>query len=285
MKDIIKSVKELGEKLLDKLPDIAWALLQILLVLLVAWLGYRILKKLIVGFLHGLNNTRAIPTSERKLNTISNLAILLLRIFVIFVALVAIFGILNLTGVLTSVIATAGVGGLIIAFGAQSLVKDFIAGLLLTAEDQITLGDYVEVNGIAGTVEGLTLRTVQVRGSQGELHTIHAGSITKVTNYSRRDTLALADVVLPPNTDITSAIAMISQTMNSWATEHKGILRDGPHVLGVTLQNSESITIRVTCHVLPSTHWETEREIRQLLKSRLEAAGLLPPSDIQEKEF
>jgi len=285
LETIIKSAKELAKELLEKLPDIGWAFLKILLVLLAIWLGYRIVKKIIVGFLHRLNANRAIPTSERKLNTLSNLVVLLLRVLFFFMALVAVFGILNLTSVLTSILATAGVSGLIIAIGSQSLVKDFIAGLLLTTEDQITLGDYVEVNGIAGTVEGLTLRTVQIRGGHGELHTIHAGSITKVTNYSRRDTLALADVILPGDTDITHAIAVITRIMNRWAAENKKILREPPHILGVTLQNNDSITIRVTCQVVPNAHWESEKEIRQLLKSQLEDMGLIPSPANEEKEL
>lgn len=285
MESIVESVKELIQKLIDKLPVIGIRALEILLVILAAWVLYKISKAIIVGFLHRLNNARAIPTSERKLNTLSNLAVLLLRICIIFLAIVAIFSILKLTGVLTSVIATAGVSGLVIAFSSQSVIKDFIAGLLLTTEDQITLGDYVDVNGVTGTVEGLTLRTVQIRGSQGELHTIHAGSITKVTNYSRRDTLVLADVVLPGDTHITDAIAMISRIMTRWAAEHKNVIKEAPHVLGVTLQNDDSVTIRVTCKVLPSAHWECEREIRNLLKIRLEEAGLLPPATNEGKEL
>ena len=283
LESMLKSAKALGTKILDHLPEMGWALIKILVVIFAAWLGYHIFKKIIVGFLRRLNSARAIPTSERKVNTLSNLCVILLKVLVIFVALVGIAGILDLTGVLTSVIATAGVSGLIIAFGAQSLVKDFIAGILLTTEDQITLGDYVEVNGVSGTVEGLTLRTVQIRGGQGELHTIHAGSITKVTNYSRRDTLALADVVMPGDTDVPTAMAAISRIINDWAQQNKSRLREAPHILGVTLQNSNSLTVRITCSVVPASHWEVERDIRALLKTRLEEEGLIPSAD-QQKE-
>lgn len=277
MEKISQTLSEAGEALLAWLPGAAWKLVEILLALIVSWVLYRLLKRSITGIIRRLNANRAIPTSERKLNTIRNLSLLLLRVLIVFFTIVAVFNLLGLTGVLTSVVATAGVGGLLVAFGAQSIVKDFIAGLLLTMEDQITLGDFVEVNGISGTVEGLTIRTVQIRGFRGELYTIHAGSITMVTNYSRGDTLALVDVSVPYEAHIPSAMSAITDEANRWALQHQDVVRDAPKVLGVTTLGDSGVTIRTVCKVTGLAHWEAERQLRALLKERLEREGMSIP--------
>ena len=277
MEKISQTLSEAGEALLAWLPGAAWKLVEILLALIVSWVLYRLLKRSITGIIRRLNANRAIPTSERKLNTIRSLSLLLLRILIVFFTVVAVFNLLGLTGVLTSVVATAGVGGLLVAFGAQSIVKDFIAGLLLTMEDQITLGDFVEVNGISGTVEGLTIRTVQIRGFRGELYTIHAGSITMVTIYSRGDSLALVDVSVPYEAHIPSAISAITDEANRWALQHQDVVRDAPNVLGVTTLGDSGVTIRTVCKVTSLAHWEAERQLRVLLKERLEREGMSIP--------
>ena len=279
LEKINQTLAKAGEALLAWLPGAAWKLLEILLALLISWVLYRLLKRSIIGIIRRLNANRAIPTSERKLNTICNLSLLLLRVLIVFFAIVAVFNLLGLTGVLTSVVATAGVGGLLIAFGAQSIVKDFIAGLLLTMEDQITLGDFVEVNGISGTVEGLTIRTVQIRGFRGELYTIHAGSITMVTNYSRnsplseQDALAVADVCIPKEAHIPLAISAVADEANRWAQRRPDIVHGSPTVLGATKMSDLGVIIRVTCKVEKSAHSQAELELRAQLEQRLNADG------------
>ena len=241
LEKINQTLAKAGEALLDWLPGAAWKLLEILLALLISWVLYRLLKRSITGIIRRLNANRAIPTSERKLNTIRNLSLLLLRVLIVFFTIVAVFNLLGLTGVLTSVVATAGVGGLLVAFGAQSIVKDFIAGLLLTMEDQITLGDFVEVNGISGTVEGLTIRTVQIRGFRGE--------------------------------HIPLAISAVADEANRWAQRPPEIVHGPPTVLGATKLSDSGVIIRVTCKVEKSAHLQAEAELRAQLEQRLDADG------------
>lgn len=261
-------------KLFAWLPGAAWKLVQILLTVLIAYVVYRVAKRSILGFISRIDRNKALPTSARKLNTMRNFSLVFTRILIAFFAIAAIFNILNLTGVLTSLLATAGIGGLLIAFGAQSLVKDFIAGMLLTLEDQIAVGDFIQVNGLSGTVEQIGLRTIQMRGFNGAVHTLPAGVITTVTNYSRGDTLAVVDVTVPYGASIPRASAAIGDVIAAWAKKRPDIVKESPQLLAVTGISETGVGFRVVCKVASHTHWEAERELRELIKNRLARDGI-----------
>lgn len=266
---------DMEEKFLKWLPGAAWKLVQILLTVLIAYIIYRIAKRMILGFIRRLDSNKALPTSTRKLNTMRNFSLVFTRILIVFFAIAAIFNILNLTGVLTSLLATAGIGGLLIAFGAQSLVKDFIAGMLLTLEDQIAVGDFIQVNGLSGTVERMGLRAIELRGFNGAVHSLPAGAITAVTNYSRGDTLAVVDVTVPYGAPIRQACAAIEEEIAVWAGTRKDIVKEPPQLLAVTGISETGVGFRIICKVASHTHWEAERELRGQIRRRLARDGIM----------
>ena len=131
------------------------------------------------------------------MKTLSSLCCYLVTILFYLFGVCAVLNVFGLGNTVGSLLATAGIGGLAIGFGAQSIIKDFFSGAFLIFEGQIEIGDYICVAGLTGTVEKIQLRTTQIRATNGELHIIPNGNITNVTNYSRGGLLAIADIPMP----------------------------------------------------------------------------------------
>jgi small conductance mechanosensitive channel len=183
---------------------------------------------------------------------------------VYFIAFMGILGVLGLGTAVASLLAAAGIGGIVIAFGAQSLVKDVFSGLFLLFEGQYAVGDYIEVDGEKGTVSAITLRTTSFKRFTGETVTIPNGSINKLVNYSVGDNLAVLDIPVSYNTDIEKASAIMQSKGLEFMASHDNILEE-PHVLGIIELEESSIVLRMIIRVQPLTHWETERALRRMI--------------------
>ena len=207
-----------------------------------------------------------VSIEERKANTLSNILKSLCKYTFYFIGSVPILDIFGIKA--TSVIATAGVGGLAIGFGAQSLVKDIITGFFILFEDQFSVGDYVEVKGFEGVVEELGIRATRIRAFSGDLHIIPNGNIDIVTNKSRGDMRALVDVRIDYEEDI-------DRSINALETVGRKMLDDeaitcGPTVLGVTKLEKDDIVISIMAMTKPMEQWAVERKLRKLIKEEFE---------------
>jgi small conductance mechanosensitive channel len=212
----------------------------------------------------------------KKSETIESVAGSAAKYLVYFFAAMAILGVLGLGTTVSSLLATAGIGGIAIAFGAQNLVRDVVSGMFLLLENQYAVGEYIEVDGETGTVEAITIRTTRIQRFTGETTTIPNGSITKVTNYSRGDHLAIVDMSISYESDIEKAGALMHAQGLAYMQNHDNILEE-PHVLGVTELSGSSIVLRMIIRVKPLTHWETERALRQLIKDAFGKNGIEIP--------
>ena len=132
----------------------------------------------------------------------------------------------------SSLLATAGIGGIALAFGAQNLVRDVVSGMFLLLENLYAVGEYIEIDSEKGTVEAITVRTTRIQRFTGETTTIPNGSITKVTNYSRGDHLAVIDMSISYEADIEKASALMQAEGLAYMQNHDNILEE-PHVLGI----------------------------------------------------
>lgn len=170
--------------------------------------------------------------------------------------------ILELFGVNTgSIIATAGIGGIAIGFGAQSLVKDVIAGAFLLMGDQYVLGDYIKAGGAEGYVIGMTLRITTVKAFNGEITHIPNGSITTVTNISREPMRALADIQVPYELDPDEVSKRLNRALETHAQEVDWYT-EKPAVLGITGYSDFTYRITVVGHTKPMQQWAAERVYR-----------------------
>nr|WP_207202256.1 MULTISPECIES: mechanosensitive ion channel family protein [unclassified Pseudomonas] len=198
---------------------------------------------------------------------------------VLFVAIFIIATIVALANMgmnVTPLLAGAGVIGLAIGFGAQSLVADLITGLFIIIEDSLAIDDYVDVGGHLGTVEGLTIRTVRLRDIDGIVHTIPFSEIKSIKNYSREFGYAIFRVAIPYNMEIDDAIKLmrdVGQKMRSDPLQRRNIWSP-LEIQGVESFESGSAVLRARFKTAPIKQWEVSRAFNLSLKRHLDAAGL-----------
>ena len=176
----------------------------------------------------------------------------------------------------TSIIATAGIGGLAIGFGAQSLVKDIITGFFILLEDQYTIGDYIQINDKDGVVEELGLRVTKVRDFSGELHIIPNSSINIVTNRTRGAMRALVKMTIAYEEDIDNALRVMESVSNEIASSNENIV-EGPTVLGISEMANSGVVITAVAKTIPMEQWSVERMMRKAYKQAFDKEGIEIP--------
>jgi small-conductance mechanosensitive channel len=214
----------------------------------------------------GLANARA----QTMMPLIRN--VLFVAIFII----AAIVALANMGMNVTPLLAGAGVIGLAIGFGAQSLVADLITGLFIIIEDSLAIDDYVDVGGHLGTVEGLTIRTVRLRDIDGIVHTIPFSEIKSIKNYSREFGYAIFRVAVPHSMDIDSAIKLmrdVGQKMRTDPLQRRNIWSP-LEIQGVESFESGTAILRARFKTAPIKQWEVSRAFNLALKRQLDEAGL-----------
>lgn len=217
---------------------------------------------------------RKFPMDEKRMKTLISVLKSILRYTVYFIAIITILDTLGVP--VSSLLAAAGIGGLAIGFGAQSLVKDIINGFFVLFEDQFAVGDYVSIDGITGTVLDIGLRVTKIQGFAGDINIIPNGSINKVTNFTRGNNMAIVDVSVTYDTDLDKAIAILER-VGRQMHEEKPEVQDIPQVLGVTELGESGITLRMIAKTLPMNHWAVERELRKRIKEAFDKEGIEIP--------
>lgn len=211
---------------------------------------------------------------HRRTETLKKLLLNVITYLIFFIAGVMILQIFNVNT--SAILASAGILGLAVGFGAQNLVKDVISGFFILLEDQFNVGDFVEIDGMIGNVEEIGLRTCKIRQWTGQLNIIPNGEITRVTNYNRGPMLANVTVGIAYEEDIDRAIAALKQECEAAFREMEAII-DLPQVQGVTELADSSVNIRAVAPAMPGEHWAVERELRRRFKYALDRAGIEIP--------
>jgi small-conductance mechanosensitive channel len=214
----------------------------------------------------GLANARA----QTMMPLIRN--VLFVAIFIV----AAIVALANMGMNVTPLLAGAGVIGLAIGFGAQSLVADLITGLFIIIEDSLAIDDYVDVGGHLGTVEGLTIRTVRLRDIDGIVHTIPFSEIKSIKNYSREFGYAIFRVAVPHSMSIDDAIKLmrdVGQKMRSDPLQKRNIWSP-LEIQGVESFESGTAILRARFKTGPIKQWEVSRAFNLALKRQLDETGL-----------
>ncbi|MEO6675804.1 MAG: mechanosensitive ion channel family protein, partial [Pseudomonas sp.] len=197
-------------------------------------------------------------------------------LFVTIFVIALIVALANMGMNVTPLLAGAGVIGIAIGFGAQSLVADLITGLFIIIEDSLAIDDYVDVGGHLGTVEGLTIRTVRLRDIDGIVHTIPFSEIKSIKNYSREFGYAIFRVAIPSNMDIDNAIKLmrdVGQKMRTDPLQRRNIWSP-LEIQGVESFESGNAILRARFKTAPIKQWEVSRAFNLSLKRHLDEAGL-----------
>ena len=177
-------------------------------------------------------------------------------------------------------VASAGIAGLAIGFGAQSLVKDFLAGMFILIEDQYGVGDIIDAGEATGTVEAVSLRTTRLRDVNGTMWHIPNGQIARVGNMSQQWARALLDVTVAYGADLDLAQATMKQVADdlwrdgNWA----GRVLEEPEVWGIEAMGPAGVTIRLVLKTKPAAQFTVLRELRARIHAGLAAAGIEVPN-------
>ncbi len=170
--------------------------------------------------------------------------------------------VLSIAGVDTSgVLTVAGVGGIALSLGSQTLVKDALSGLFLWIDGYVKVGDIISVNGVTGTVENVALRTTALRCTNGNLQVIPNGDIRTVTNLTRDFRCALVDITVAHGQDYRKAIAVLEEAMKK-LDEDCPLIDEPPRVEGVIAADGRAATVRIDSRCRVADCWELERTIR-----------------------
>ena len=183
---------------------------------------------------------------------------------------------------ITPILASAGIVGIAVGFGAQSLVKDIFAGFLILLEDQYGVGDVIKIGDISGTVEHLTLRATWVRGMDGSLTTIPNGNISSVSNLSKEWSRAVLDVEVAYDEDLDRAMRVMLETAQQMKNEKPNEILDEPTMLGVDKMTSASLVLRLVVKTAPAQQADIGRELRRRIKLAFDRAGIKAPSGQQQ---
>ncbi|MBD8068472.1 mechanosensitive ion channel family protein [Bacillus sp. PS06] len=212
--------------------------------------------------------------SMGRARTLESLSLNVFSYILIFIFIVMVFGIFDYDA--TALLASAGVIGLAIGFGAQGLVSDVVTGFFLLLEKQIDVDDYVTTAGFSGIVESVGLRTTQIRDFDGTLHFVPNRQISSLSNHSRGNMRALVDIGISYNDNIDQAIQVLQETCDRIASEDETI-KEGPNVIGVQSLGSSDIVIRIIAKTENMGQWAVERKLRQALKESLDSNGIEIP--------
>jgi moderate conductance mechanosensitive channel len=273
------SIQEWRTHGLDYLLDAGLDIAGVLVGALVAWL----LVRFIAGRIEKLGsdgNATTHSAREQRAKTAAKLFRNSARALLVVITALLVLGQLGFN--ISPLLASAGVAGLAISFGSQSLVRDFVTGFFLQLEHQFALGDVIRIGGVEGTVENITLRLVYLRDANGALHIIPNGQIAQVTNMTRAWGRVSVDVEVPwGDADrARSAVARAADLLGGDPAWSDALL-DPPRVTGIEKLAGGAVTLRTVARVDPYRRDDVARELRQRIKVALDEDGVavfVPPA-------
>ena len=210
------------------------------------------------------------PRSDQRADTVAEVLAKLVRITLLVLAGLMALGQFGINP--GPLIAGAGIAGVAIGFGAQSLVKDFLAGVFILVEDQYGVGDSVDLGPeLAGTVEDVSLRVTRLRGADGTVWFVPNGEIRRVGNTSMGFARALVDVPVPRAGDVDGALRVLREEADAMAADEAWAARltGPPEILGVQGLTHEAVTLRATLTTPPGQQHAVARELRTRVVARL----------------
>ncbi|MFZ3176227.1 MAG: mechanosensitive ion channel family protein [Thiobacillus sp.] len=271
---------ELLATLKQTLGDWMWLLesaLQVVIILALTWLLLRLSRK---GLARLRTHMQQDLGDRERIKRLDTLERVFRYVAAVIITLVGGMLVLSAVGIsIAPILATAGVLGIAVGFGAQSLVKDYFNGFFLLLENQVRQGDVVEVAGKGGLVEEMTLRYIRLRDFEGSVHYIPNGTIDSVTNRSRGFAFALLDIGVAYREDVDEVYAVMREVaagMRSDPELGEKIVED-LEIAGVDKWADSAVVIRCRFKVMPLEQWTVRRAFLYRLKKAFDAAGIEIP--------
>ncbi len=177
------------------------------------------------------------------------------------------------------ILASAGILGVALGFGAQSLVKDFLSGIFMIFEDQYGVGDVIDAGEASGTVEAVGLRVTRLRDVNGTVWYVRNGEIVRIGNQSQNWARTVLDVNVAYDEDLTQVRRILEEVAHGlWEDEEfQGVVIEEPEVWGVEALMPDAVTVRVTLKTAPMEQWRVARVMRERIKARFDHEGIEIP--------
>ncbi|WP_240506828.1 mechanosensitive ion channel family protein [Thermoactinospora rubra] len=281
------------------LPNAAWApliatVITVVVILVIAYAVRNIVHRVITRVVNRAAHGTPIAARWRKGNAVTDgidallherrkqraetMGSVLKHVASIVVLGTAILTVLDrLTIPIAPLLTSVGIVGVALGFGAQELVKDFIAGMFMLLEDQYGVGDVVDVGTAVGTVEAVTLRITRLRDADGRVWYVRNGTITRVGNESQGWSRAYLDVPVAYTADIAAVRDLLNKVADElWEDPdfRESVIVDRPDVFGVEQLSDSSMVFRITAKTLPARQADVARELRLRVKLALDSAGI-----------
>lgn len=243
------------------------------------WLGRKILgtivRNTVAASARGRNLHR--KDIEKRQNTLASLVVNIWGVLVIITGVIVFLKTIFPQIDLAPLFASAGIIGVALGFGSQSLVKDFISGIFIISENQYRVGDIIEINGDSGTVERIGTRSTVIRDADGNVHYFPNGSIQHVVNKTMGYSMARFTISLQPTTDIEKAIDLINETGKKLAAAAKwqNKIIEPPAFVTFGEFTGSSVKLTIAGKTQPSDQWSVTSEMRRRLLDIFEANDIL----------
>ena len=271
-KGTIDAALDTVKETVNNLPHLAVRLLMAVVVVIIGIIILKIGKVVIKKLVRRRNKHN--PAAAHRADTRRSILTSIFNYLMFFIMVTII---LRLFGVdVTSILAAAGVVGVAVAFGAQTLVKDILSGLFIWGEGSIAVGDVVTINDLSGTVESISIRTTSIRNFNGNLFTIPNGDIRTLTNMSRSFKRAIVNVPCPYEENQERLVAMIREEMEIASMEIEGI-HTVPDVMSIVSFDTHAVIVQIAVPCPVGEHWRIERDIRTRVKARFDREGIIMP--------
>ncbi|MBP1963809.1 mechanosensitive ion channel family protein [Paenibacillus aceris] len=254
----------------EMLASIFWIIVKIILIYIVSKVCIKIADKTI-SHMMAARDKSPLKFDRRRTNTIGSLIHNLIAYTVNLICIMLILGQVGLN--LGPLLAGAGVLGLAIGFGAQSLVKDVITGFFIIFEDQFGVGDVIQIDSFKGTVEEIGIRVTRIKSWTGEVHIIPNGNIKQVTNFSTYNSLAVVDVTIPHHLNIDDVTQILKDTVKHVQDLTEDIVKQ-PEVLGVQVVGTTDLKIRIIAECKPTRQFNVTRLLNIEIKKRLDSVQI-----------
>jgi moderate conductance mechanosensitive channel len=251
--------------------DVGRAIARIFIIWGLAWILWSFLRGVFMALRNQIVGRITERHDFRRIDTLTS--VFRYTTSVVIVAMAVMLTLSELGISITPILATAGVAGIAVGFGAQSLVKDFFNGLFLLIENQVSEGDIIEAAGKSGYVERVTLRHIRIRDYDGSVHFIPNGMITLVTNRSRDYVFAVIDLTIPRTEkldEIFESMRTISSAMRQDSDFGVDML-DDIDIAGVEKLEDARVVVRCRIKVRPTKQWRVRREFLRRMKCALDA--------------
>ena len=250
-------------------------LVLVLLGVLARWLLHRFIDRLVKRL-----SGHPTSTADRRSVRARTMGSLLKSVATTVVFVVLLVMIVDEMGYpIAPLIASAGVVGLAVGFGAQSLVKDYLSGMFMISEDQYGVGDVVDLGEASGTIEAVGLRVTRLRDVNGTVWYVRNGEILRVGNMSQNWARTVLDIGVAYSADLDQVRRVLKEVAHDlWEDPaFEGLIIEEPEVWGVEALSADAVTVRVTMKTAPMEQWKVAREMRERIKDRFDAEGIEIP--------